>query len=105
MCFYWSFLTLTTIGGSSDPETNLEYLFTGLTFFNGKCVQVSHSSIVTVSVSSQYDPNLCYDELHFQYLVPGVFVFAAVVGNVGDVISNMNAARTEFQAKVDDIKR
>ncbi|KAL5255127.1 hypothetical protein ACHWQZ_G014532 [Mnemiopsis leidyi] len=69
VCFYWSFLTLTTIGGSSDPETNLEYLFTGLTFFNG------------------------------------VFVFAAVVGNVGDVISNMNAARTEFQAKVDDIKR
>ena len=69
MCFYWAFLTLTTIGGSSDPETNLEYLFTGLTFFNG------------------------------------VFVFAAVVGNVGDVISNMNAARTEFQAKVDDIKR
>ena len=69
MCFYWSFLTLTTIGGSSDPETNLEYMFTGLTFFNG------------------------------------VFVFAAVVGNVGDVISNMNAARTEFQAKVDDIKR
>ena len=32
-------------------------------------------------------------------------MFAAVVGNVGDVISNMNAARTEFQAKVDDIKR
>jgi hypothetical protein len=29
----------------------------------------------------------------------GVFVFAAVVGNVGDVISNMNAARTEFQSR------
>ena len=29
----------------------------------------------------------------------GVFVFAAVVGNVGDVISNMNAARHDFQAR------
>nr|KAG5710760.1 hypothetical protein BaRGS_035162 [Batillaria attramentaria] len=29
----------------------------------------------------------------------GVFVFAAVVGNVGDVISNMNAARHNFQAR------
>lgn len=29
----------------------------------------------------------------------GIFVFATVVGNVGDVISNMNAARTNFQAR------
>lgn len=31
--------------------------------------------------------------------VIGVFVFAAVVGNVGDVISNMNASRQDFQAR------
>ena len=29
----------------------------------------------------------------------GVFVFAAVVGNVGDVISNMHAARQDFQSR------
>lgn len=29
----------------------------------------------------------------------GIFVFATVVGNVGDVISNMNAPRTNFQAR------
>lgn len=29
----------------------------------------------------------------------GVFVFATVMGNVGDVISSMNAKRQEFQAK------
>ncbi|KAJ8045564.1 Cyclic nucleotide-gated channel rod photoreceptor subunit alpha [Holothuria leucospilota] len=34
----------------------------------------------------------------------GVFLFATVVGNVGDVISNMNAARQEYQAKMDAIK-
>ena len=31
--------------------------------------------------------------------VIGVFVFAAVVGNVGDVISNMNASRQDYQAR------
>ena len=31
----------------------------------------------------------------------GIFVFATVVGNVGDVISNMNAARTNFQARLE----
>ncbi|XP_078592690.1 cyclic nucleotide-gated channel alpha-3-like isoform X3 [Branchiostoma floridae x Branchiostoma japonicum] len=60
-CMYWSTMTLTTIGGASNPVTNLEYIFTGVTF------------------------------------LIGVFVFAAVVGNVGDVISNLNAARTDFQ--------
>lgn len=29
----------------------------------------------------------------------GVFVFATVMGNVGDVISSMNANRQEFQAR------
>nr|XP_006824608.1 PREDICTED: cGMP-gated cation channel alpha-1-like [Saccoglossus kowalevskii] len=66
--FYWSLVTLTTIGGSANPVTNLEYIFTGITF------------------------------------LIGVFVFAAVVGNVGDVISNMNAARAEFQSRMDAIK-
>ncbi|XP_064623533.1 cyclic nucleotide-gated channel rod photoreceptor subunit alpha-like isoform X2 [Lineus longissimus] len=65
---YWSTMTLTTIGGTANPETTLEYVFTGVTF------------------------------------LIGVFVFAAVVGNVGDVISNMNAARQDFMARMDQIK-
>ncbi|WAR13762.1 CNGA3-like protein, partial [Mya arenaria] len=65
---YWSLMTLTTIGERPPPETDLEFVFTGVTF------------------------------------LIGVFVFAAVVGNVGDVISNMNAARTEFQSRMDQIK-
>ncbi|XP_038631580.1 cyclic nucleotide-gated olfactory channel-like [Scyliorhinus canicula] len=39
----------------------------------------------------------------FDFLV-GVLIFATIVGNVGSMISNMNAARTEFQAKVDAVK-
>ncbi|KAL3872523.1 hypothetical protein ACJMK2_035747, partial [Sinanodonta woodiana] len=60
---YWSLMTLTTIGERPSPETDLEYVFTGLTF------------------------------------LIGVFLFAAVVGNVGDVISNINAARQEYQSR------
>ncbi|CAH1791706.1 unnamed protein product, partial [Owenia fusiformis] len=67
-CMYWSMMTLTTIGETNTPETDMEYVFTGFTF------------------------------------LVGVFVFAAVVGNVGDVISNMNAARQEFQGRMDSVK-
>ncbi|XP_061640797.1 cyclic nucleotide-gated cation channel alpha-3-like isoform X1 [Phyllopteryx taeniolatus] len=35
----------------------------------------------------------------------GVLIFATIVGNVGAMISNMNAARVEFQAKIDSIKQ
>ncbi|XP_051878258.1 cyclic nucleotide-gated olfactory channel-like [Pristis pectinata] len=39
----------------------------------------------------------------FDFLV-GVLIFATVVGNVGSMISNMNASRADFQARVDAIK-
>ena len=38
-------------------------------------------------------------------LMCGVLIFATIVGNVGSMISNMSAARTDFQAKVDRIKQ
>jgi len=34
-----------------------------------------------------------------------VLIFATIVGNVGSMISNMNAARSEFQGKIDAIKQ
>ncbi|XP_055929657.1 cyclic nucleotide-gated cation channel alpha-3-like isoform X2 [Argiope bruennichi] len=68
VCLYWSAMTLTTIGDTNTPETDLEYIFTGLIF------------------------------------MIGVFVFATVMGNVGDVISSMNANRQEFQARMDHIQ-
>ncbi|XP_017674618.1 PREDICTED: cyclic nucleotide-gated olfactory channel [Lepidothrix coronata] len=39
----------------------------------------------------------------FDFLI-GVLIFATIVGNVGSMISNMNATRAEFQAKIDSIK-
>lgn len=35
----------------------------------------------------------------------GVLIFATIVGNVGSMITNMNAARAEFQARIDAIKQ
>eukprot|EP00062_Callorhinchus_milii_P006892 gi/632947918/ref/XP_007889309.1/ PREDICTED: cyclic nucleotide-gated cation channel alpha-3 isoform X3 [Callorhinchus milii] len=47
----------------------------------------------------------------FEYLfvvidfLVGVLIFATIVGNVGSMISNMNASRAEFQTKIDSIKQ
>uniref|UniRef100_A0A914Y596 Cyclic nucleotide-binding domain-containing protein n=1 Tax=Panagrolaimus superbus TaxID=310955 RepID=A0A914Y596_9BILA len=38
-------------------------------------------------------------------LMCGVLIFATIVGNVGTMISNMSAARAEFQTKMDSIKQ
>jgi len=68
-CFYWSTLTLTTIGETPPPVRDVEYFFVVVDFLTG------------------------------------VLIFATIVGNVGAMISNMSAARVEFQAKVDSIKQ
>lgn len=34
----------------------------------------------------------------------GVLIFASIVGNVGSMISNMNATRATFQSRVDTLK-
>ncbi|XP_074650483.1 cyclic nucleotide-gated channel alpha-3-like [Tubulanus polymorphus] len=67
--FYWSTLTLTTIGETPQPEQDVEYIF-----------------VVA------------------DYLL-GVLIFATIVGNVGSMITNMNAARAEFQQKMDGVKQ
>lgn len=68
-CFYWSTLTLTTIGETPPPVRDIEYFFVVVDFLTG------------------------------------VLIFATIVGNVGAMISNMGAARVEFQAKIDSIKQ
>nr|XP_046915134.1 cyclic nucleotide-gated cation channel alpha-3-like [Dermatophagoides farinae] len=68
-CFYWSTLTLTTIGEVPIPETDFEYTFVVINF------------------------------------LIGVLIFATIVGNVGSMITNMNAARAEFQSQMDSVKQ
>ena len=66
--FYWSTMTLTTIGEVPSPQTTLEYL------------------IVT-----------------FDYFM-GILMFATLVGNIGNIINNMQRNRTKFQNKMSQIK-
>ncbi|KAM9321207.1 cyclic nucleotide-gated channel alpha-3 [Gastrophryne carolinensis] len=40
----------------------------------------------------------------FDFLI-GVLIFATIVGNVGSMISNMNASKADFQSKIDSIKQ
>ncbi|XP_076365887.1 cyclic nucleotide-gated channel alpha-3-like isoform X1 [Tachypleus tridentatus] len=68
-CFYWSTLTLTTIGEVPVPVKDYEYLFVVIDF------------------------------------LIGVLIFATIVGNVGSMISSMNAKRAEFQSKMDSVKQ
>ena len=68
-CFYWSTLTLTTIGETPQPVQPLEYLFVTADFLSG------------------------------------ILIFASIVGNIGTMITNMNAARAEFQNRMDAIKQ
>ncbi|XP_052282307.1 cyclic nucleotide-gated cation channel alpha-3-like [Dreissena polymorpha] len=67
--FYWSTLTLTTIGETPQPAKDIEYLFVVVDF------------------------------------LIGVLIFATIVGNVGSMITNMNATRAEFQQKMDGVKQ
>ncbi|XP_003740047.1 cyclic nucleotide-gated cation channel alpha-3 [Galendromus occidentalis] len=67
--FYWSTLTLTTIGEVPVPEKDSEYVFVVIDF------------------------------------LVGVLIFATIVGNVGSMITNMNAARADFQHKMDSVKQ
>ena len=40
----------------------------------------------------------------FDFLI-GVLIFATIVGNIGSMITNMNASRAEFRNKMDAIKQ
>lgn len=88
-CFYWSTLTLTTIGEVPVPETDFEYTFVVFNFLIGKFRDQSGKFLTRF---------VCLQSL-------GVLIFATIVGNVGSMITNMNAARAEFQAQMDSVKQ
>ncbi|XP_028838338.1 cyclic nucleotide gated channel subunit alpha 2b [Denticeps clupeoides] len=65
-----------------------------------------HWSTLTLTTIGEMPPPVRDEEyvfVVFDFLV-GVLIFATIVGNVGSMISNMNATRAEFQARIDAIK-
>ncbi|KAK1175308.1 cyclic nucleotide-gated channel rod photoreceptor subunit alpha-like [Acipenser oxyrinchus oxyrinchus] len=64
-------------------------------------------STLTLTTIGETPPPVKDSEYFFvviDFLV-GVLIFATIVGNVGSMISNMNAARADFQARIDAIKQ
>ncbi|XP_019382185.1 PREDICTED: cGMP-gated cation channel alpha-1 [Gavialis gangeticus] len=72
-----------------------------------KYVYSLYWSTLTLTTIGETPPPVKDSEYFFvvaDFLV-GVLIFATIVGNVGSMISNMNAARAEFQARIDAIKQ
>ncbi|KAK5638716.1 hypothetical protein RI129_013011 [Pyrocoelia pectoralis] len=93
---YWSTLTLTTIGDLPTPETNAE---------NRNSVD-GPRSLPRRGIKSrllQFSTNYGYVFTIVSYLI-GVFIFATIVGQVGNVITNRNANRLEFERLLDGAK-
>nr|XP_006113573.1 cGMP-gated cation channel alpha-1 [Pelodiscus sinensis] len=64
-------------------------------------------STLTLTTIGETPPPVKDSEYFFvvvDFLV-GVLIFATIVGNIGSMISNMNAARAEFQGRIDAIKQ
>ncbi|XP_023290572.1 uncharacterized protein LOC105699152 [Orussus abietinus] len=92
---YWSTLTLTTIGDLPTPETNAEVVAGG----NPR----SLARRGRLSRLLQFKHNGGYVFTIVSYLI-GVFIFATIVGQVGNVITNRNANRLEFERLLDGAK-
>ena len=78
-------LTMTTLGETPQPVQNNEYLFVTIDFLVGK---------------TPFWPYFDHKTYH-----PGVLVVSSIVGNIGTMIENMNAARADYQNKMDSIKK
>nr|XP_032829423.1 cyclic nucleotide-gated channel cone photoreceptor subunit alpha-like isoform X1 [Petromyzon marinus] len=104
-CIYFAISKV--IGFGSDqwvyPDVNIpEY-----SHLMRKYVFSLYWSTLTLTTIGETPPPARDEEFVFvvcDFLV-GVLIFATIVGNVGAMISNMNAARANFQTRVDGVKR
>ncbi|XP_026984698.1 cyclic nucleotide-gated channel alpha-3 isoform X1 [Sagmatias obliquidens] len=64
-------------------------------------------STLTLTTIGETPPPVKDEEYLFVVLdfLVGVLIFATIVGNVGSMISHMNASQAEFQAKSDSVKQ
>ncbi|XP_074129763.1 cyclic nucleotide-gated channel alpha-1 [Sminthopsis crassicaudata] len=72
-----------------------------------KYVYSLYWSTLTLTTIGETPPPVLDSEYVFvvvDFLI-GVLIFATIVGNIGSMISNMNAARAEFQGKIDAVKQ
>uniref|UniRef100_A0AAY4C2U2 Cyclic nucleotide-binding domain-containing protein n=2 Tax=Denticeps clupeoides TaxID=299321 RepID=A0AAY4C2U2_9TELE len=104
-CIYYSFSK--AIGFGADPwvypsldEDEFGELLTKYAFS-------LYWSTMTLTTIGEMPPPEHDSEFFFHTVdfLAGVFIFATIVGNVATMITNMNAARAKFQARIDNIKQ
>uniref|UniRef100_A0A3B3BMW3 Cyclic nucleotide gated channel subunit alpha 1a n=2 Tax=Oryzias melastigma TaxID=30732 RepID=A0A3B3BMW3_ORYME len=63
-------------------------------------------STLTLTTIGETPPPALDSEFFFHVMdfLVGVLIFATIVGNIATMISNMNAAQAQFQARIDNIK-
>uniref|UniRef100_A0A914UKF8 Cyclic nucleotide-binding domain-containing protein n=1 Tax=Plectus sambesii TaxID=2011161 RepID=A0A914UKF8_9BILA len=69
LSFYWSFMTLTTLGEQPSPITVFQFLYETMD------------------------------------ILIGLLVFATIIGNVGSIVSNLNAQKADFDQMLDGVKQ
>ncbi|KAE9553379.1 hypothetical protein FO519_003389 [Halicephalobus sp. NKZ332] len=109
-CFY--FFISQSIGLGNDNwvygSKNIQSLPTGIqdTLARRYIYSFYWSTLILTTIGEVPAPQ---QNIEFMFvtldLMCGVLIFATIVGNVGSMISNMSAARTDFQAKMDGIKQ
>nr|XP_020444115.1 cGMP-gated cation channel alpha-1 isoform X2 [Monopterus albus] len=104
-CLYYSFSKAIGLGADrfvypdpSDPE------FGRLVRKYAYSMYWSTLTLTTIGETPPPVENSEYFFVVMDFLV-GVLIFATIVGNVGSMITNMNAARADFQARIDAIKQ
>uniref|UniRef100_A0A8C8BEM2 Cyclic nucleotide gated channel subunit alpha 3 n=1 Tax=Otus sunia TaxID=257818 RepID=A0A8C8BEM2_9STRI len=104
-CIYFAISKLIGFGTDSWVYPNVSVPEYGR--LSRKYIYSLYWSTLTLTTIGETPPPVKDEEYLFvviDFLV-GVLIFATIVGNVGSMISNMNASRAEFQAKVDSIKQ
>ncbi|XP_074088115.1 cyclic nucleotide-gated channel alpha-3 [Macrotis lagotis] len=104
-CIYFAISKLIGFGTDSWVYPNISIPEYGR--LSRKYIYCLYWSTLTLTTIGETPPPVKDEEYLFvvvDFLV-GVLIFATIVGNVGSMISNMNASRTEFQAKIDSIKQ
>nr|XP_039264731.1 cyclic nucleotide-gated cation channel alpha-3-like [Styela clava] len=104
-CIYYAISN--AIGFGTDrwvyPDIT-EYPFNTLSRKYIYCMYWSTLTLTTIGETPMPDRDIEYLFQIFDFLI-GVLIFATIVGNVGSMISNMNAAKTEFQSRMDAVKQ
>ncbi|XP_062983566.1 cyclic nucleotide-gated cation channel alpha-3 isoform X1 [Elgaria multicarinata webbii] len=104
-CIYYAISKQIGFGTDSWVYPNVSHPEHGR--LSRKYIYSLYWSTLTLTTIGETPPPVKDEEYLFvviDFLV-GVLIFATIVGNVGSMISNMNASRAEFQAKVDSIKQ